>query len=252
MTPDIIVTEPWNVVPDVVATIESSIANVMFPPGVVNTNPVPGDNTLAFGRDPVALTNTYEALNSGAGPPLLIVIFPVPPETTVIFGPASIYDNPEASFVKEPVNEPVIPDIPVTEPWNTVPDTVATTELFMSSVIFPVPPVTTVRAFVVGFASMYDNPEANFVKEPVRPNGLFTITAPWNVEPDVVATTELLIAKVAVDPAPPSVNEIPVPAVRTRLFGREPVVPMRTYEALIGATAPPCPPLPLIFAGTHA
>src|SRR5258708_6234124 len=56
-------------------------------------------------------------------------------------------------------------------------------------------------------------------------------TAPVNFVPDTVATTLLFIATVMLLLAPPSVNVIPVPAVRALSFGRELVVDTTMYDA---------------------
>ena len=51
-----------------------------------------------------------------------------------------------------------------------------------------------------------------------------------------------MLAIVAVDPAPASVNDTPAPAVRTLSLVRVASVARVTYSALVGAPPPPPPP----------
>ena len=82
-------------------------------------------------------------------------------------------------------------------------------------------------------AIRYDVPSVRRVRDPLRP-ALWLVT-PVKVDPLIVATTELFIAKVTVLFAPPSVIEIPVPDVRALSFEREESFPIVTNADVDGA-----------------
>ena len=69
--------------------------------------------------------------------------------------------------------------------------------------------------------------------DPDRP--ALCLVAPVNVVPLTVATTELLIAKVAFPLAPPSVSVRPVPAVNDLSFDRVESFPIVTKADVEGA-----------------
>ena len=52
-----------------------------------------------------------------------------------------------------------------------------------------------------------------------------------------------VLAIVALDPGPPSFNDIPAPAARTLSSVKVPLRDITTYSAFVGAPPPPPPPL---------
>ena len=89
-------------------------------------------------------------------------------------------------------------------------------------------------------ATRYEVPSVSLVNDPLRPE--LKLTAPVNVDPEIVATTESSMESVALPAGPPSVRLSPVPPVKMRSALSEPVADMTTYVA--SASPGPDPPPP--------